>query len=59
MWGALKKLPAHAAAAQVTDKGVQHLVGSLTSLVTLNVIGCHRLTPRAKEQVRLIRRACA
>ena len=41
---------------QVTDKGVQHLVDSLTSLVTLNVIGCHRLTPRAKEQVNLMAR---
>ncbi len=37
--------------AQVTDRGVEELVKSLTSLVTLNVIGCHRLTPRAKCQV--------
>lgn len=37
--------------AQVTDRGVEHLVKSLTTLVTLNVIGCHRLTPRAKCQV--------
>jgi hypothetical protein len=35
----------------VTDRGVEELVKSLTSLMTLNVIGCHRLTPRAKGQV--------
>jgi hypothetical protein len=39
------------AAVQVTDRGVEELVKSLTSLVTLNIIGCHRLTPRAKCQV--------
>jgi len=36
---------------QVTDKGVENLVMSMTSLVTLNIMGCHRLTPRAKAQV--------
>ena len=36
--------------AQVTDKGIEHLIERLTSLVTLNVIGCHRLTPKAKMQ---------
>ena len=36
---------------QVTDMGVENLVKSMTSLVTLNIMGCHRLTPRAKGQV--------
>ena len=36
---------------QVTDRGVENLVKSMTSLVTLNIMGCHRLTPRAKGQV--------
>ena len=36
---------------QVTDMGVERLVKSMTSLVTLNIMGCHRLTPRAKGQV--------
>ena len=40
--------------AQVTDKGIEHLIERITSLVTLNVIGCHRLTPKAKMQVRRI-----
>ena len=41
----------NAGALQVTDKGVENLVKSMTSLVTLNIMGCHRLTPRAKGQV--------
>ena len=40
-----------AVALQVTDKGVENLVKCMTSLVTLNIMGCHRLTPRAKGQV--------
>lgn len=35
---------------QVTDAGIE-IVKSMVSLVTLHVMGCHRLTPAARTAV--------
>jgi hypothetical protein len=35
---------------QVTDDGMAELA-SMSSLMSLNVVGCHRLTPRGKASV--------